>query len=109
MENLRRRDFRLMIAVITGQIEEAKHLIDSGANVNCADSQGITPILMAVAYDQPQIAQILVSKGADLSVSTNQGQNVIDYAWAFNRYWLTDLKLESPAKDLLLSHQASMR
>lgn len=93
MERLTRREFRLMIAVMTGQLDEVKELIDAGVNVNCADSQGITPILMAVAYDQPEIAALLIKNGADLLVSTVHGQTFLDYAWAFKRPWVHELSL----------------
>lgn len=90
MDSLCRKDLKLMISIITGQVEEAKRLIESGADINCADSQGITPILMTISYNRPDIAKLLVSKGVDLSISTKQGHNLLAYALAFNRHWLSE-------------------
>jgi Ankyrin repeats (3 copies) len=49
------------------RLEVVKLLIDSGEDVNAADSYGITPLMVAANMGELPIVQFLIDKGADLA------------------------------------------
>ncbi len=68
----------LMYAVISGETELVKLLIENGADVNVKDFSGFTPVA-TVAYcldDDPgvEILNILIENGADINTKNNYGQ-----------------------------------
>ena len=48
-------------------------LIESGAELNKPDSQGMTPLAAAISHEQPVVAKYLVDAGASLSARTSTG------------------------------------
>lgn len=56
----------LSLAAIAGQLEIAKLLLERGAKLECKDSDGFTPLVMAVAVPgNSRIIQFLIDQGAD--------------------------------------------
>jgi uncharacterized protein len=76
----------LIGALPFGGFDTAKLLVDAGANVNAADTRGMTPLMLAVSCDgpDPRIVRLLRSKGADLSAKSKRGETASDWANKFH-------------------------
>lgn len=75
----------LISALPYGGFDTVKLLVDAGANVNAADTRGMTPLMLAVSTDRPdpRIVRLLRSKGANLTIKSKRGETVIDWANKF--------------------------
>ena len=58
----------LMIAACLKNSEVLSSLIFKGANLNCADSLGMTPLFYAICSDSPENIRLLIEKGANVNV-----------------------------------------
>lgn len=67
-------DTPLHIAIIRGDFNICKLLIDSGEDVNATGEDGYTPLHEAITHQHPHIAELLLKNGADPNISTMQGQ-----------------------------------
>lgn len=65
-------------AIMQGDVDTVKRLIDLGENVN-QKSLGMTPAIFAARYNKAKILKILIANGADLSIKSNKG-------WAIEKY-----------------------
>ncbi len=76
----------LHLAAAGRSVEVVRLLLDAGAPIDALDMRGMTPLMFAVATDnpEPRIAQLLVSKGASLTTATPQGETAIDWARKYN-------------------------
>ncbi|MFV1450619.1 ankyrin repeat domain-containing protein [Maribacter sp. HS] len=66
-------------AVIKGDLETVKRLIDLGEDVN-QKSLGMTPAMFAARYNKVDVLEILLDNGADLNLKSNQGYTAKRYA-----------------------------
>lgn len=73
-------DLELLDAIRSNRSEEAKLLIENGANPNAVNREGWTPLLLAVRYDQSEIARLLIGKNADINSANNNGFTALMYA-----------------------------
>lgn len=75
---------KLIEAVVNGNLEEVKHLISNGVDINTRCSEffdeerqvafdGDTPLHIAAHFGHLNIMEYLINKGADLSVRCNAG------------------------------------
>jgi hypothetical protein len=67
-------------AIHTNQLRTASALIDGGADVNCADSNGMTALMMAAGYGNDAMVALLLSRGADPKLADRAGRRALDYA-----------------------------
>ena len=67
-------------SAIDGNLECAKALILSGANVNCADCELWTPLHAAAMSGQIDIVRYLISHGANSHLKNEAGQTAYDVA-----------------------------
>ena len=69
-------------AVLSGQQNLVKLLLDKGANPPPPDEEGHTLLMTAAQHGWKTVAQELVAKGADVNAkhTTRRGQTVLDYA-----------------------------
>ncbi len=76
----------LHLAAAGRSVEVVRLLLEAGAPIDALDMRGMTPLMFAVATDnpEPRIAQLLVSKGASLTIATPQGETAIDWARKYN-------------------------
>ncbi len=58
-----------MIAAHTGQLEVARLLVASGADLECAAKYRLTPLMLAVIGGHEELALMLARAGADLSAT----------------------------------------
>lgn len=67
---------QLLVALGNDDLSEVKHLLDSGAEINAANAQGITPIMTA---ESVKLAQLLLDQGANPKAIDTDGGSVIHY------------------------------
>ncbi len=65
-----------------GPIEIARSLIKHGADVNAADSQGVTPLMIAAARDNAAMIGVLIQSGAKTSLRSQAGETAAQIAHA---------------------------
>ncbi|XP_022908937.2 transient receptor potential channel pyrexia-like [Onthophagus taurus] len=90
----------LHIAVKKGHIEIVKLLVFKGADVNCIDSNGLTPLLLAGCNSldvYEEITRILVSYGADVTKTDSTGATSLYHAVHLGSYEMTKLLLKQGA------------
>ena len=54
-------------------------LLDQGANINCQNKLGATPLIESVRFSQSEWKDFILSKGADPSIKDNAGKIAEDY------------------------------
>ncbi|GBC63203.1 hypothetical protein DENIS_4197 [Desulfonema ishimotonii] len=69
-------------AASTGNTEEMLFLISRGSDLNAADENGMTPLMLAVQEDQPDMVAVLLANGAATDLENRQGKTASDMAWA---------------------------
>lgn len=69
----------LHVAVDHRVHEIAQMLIDAGANVNARDSDGRTPLISAIIYDDSKMCKILRDAHADEAIADKYGRKAEDY------------------------------
>lgn len=62
------------------EIEAATILIDSGADINHADTRGATPVFMAARSGAVELVKLLIARGADVGVATKDGRTPLHIA-----------------------------
>jgi len=70
-------------AIVQGDIDTVKRLIDLGEDVN-KKSLGMTPAIFAARYNKVEILKVLIENGADLSRKCNKGWSIEKYAKTSN-------------------------
>lgn len=70
----------LLDAVKSGDKETVKKLIEDGADIDCKDSDGATPLLNAVNNKNLDIVSILLENGADVNCKNFDGKTPLDLA-----------------------------
>ena len=73
----------LLEAAEKGDLENAKSLLDAGANINVTDHQKATPLHRAARHENKDMMELLLSKGADVNHADSSGQTAL--MWAGNR------------------------
>lgn len=63
----------LISAAVFGKTDEAKILIDAGADVNFQNNDGSTPLHTAAFFCRPEIVRMLLDKGADKTIKNKFG------------------------------------
>lgn len=63
----------LHVAAMEGHADVVALLIQRGANVNIADADGDTPVVMAVNFDKKNVVEVLVANGADVRRADKNG------------------------------------
>ncbi|MGC3943661.1 MAG: ankyrin repeat domain-containing protein [Chryseolinea sp.] len=63
----------LISAAVFGKTEEAKILIDAGADLNFQNNDGSTALITAAFFCRPEIVKMLLDKGADKTIKNKYG------------------------------------
>jgi len=73
--------FALFDAASNGDVDRLKALVEAGAHdLNIADSDGWTALIMSASDGSVRCAKILVQAGAELNLKTNDGETALDMA-----------------------------
>jgi ankyrin repeat protein len=67
----------LMYAIWLGNDDAVRHLLEKGAEINAKDSEGVTPLLLAIYKDRTEIALELIKRGADVNATAKDGSTPI--------------------------------
>lgn len=68
-------------AAEVGNIQIISMLVDAGADVNCTDNDGVTPLMLLAQNGKTDAAlKLLKNPDIDISIKNNSGQMAIDYA-----------------------------
>lgn len=70
----------LTYAARDGFTDIARVLIDSGADVNWIDGEGVTPLILAAFKNHLELVQLLLDHGADTTVRDQWDRTALDYA-----------------------------
>ncbi|XP_020290493.1 ankyrin-1-like isoform X2 [Pseudomyrmex gracilis] len=73
-------DTPLHFAVISGDIEIVKMLLDRHADVNATNWYGTTPLHYAIQHEKMEIAELLFNHGANVNAGTNEGDTPLGLA-----------------------------
>ncbi len=69
------------VAVVKGDLETVKKLIDLGEDVN-QKSKGMTPAMYAAKFNRVEVLKLLIEKGANLKARSDSGKTAMHYAKA---------------------------
>jgi len=89
----------LMAAAGYNQEEIVKLLLENGANVNIANSWGVTPLMKASSNGHENIVKLLLENGADVSTKSNKGLTALDLAVANKHKKIAELLKRKGAKE----------
>jgi uncharacterized protein len=70
----------LMASIVKGNNEIAKLLISKKAEVNSADTNGVTALIYAVQFQNPEMISVLLTNNADKTHVDNYGKTAFEYA-----------------------------
>jgi len=70
--------------IFRGNIEEVKHQLASGIDVNIKNENGATPLHYAAMWNKYEIAELLINKGADTNAKNKAGATPLDWAKTYN-------------------------
>ncbi|XP_042239177.1 rabankyrin-5-like isoform X2 [Homarus americanus] len=68
----------LGVALGTGQLTVAKHLLEASADLNTTDSQGLGLLHMAIQLKDIHVATFLINNGTDVNLRTREGQSPLE-------------------------------
>ncbi len=72
--------FKLRRAVAAGDPQAVEAALNAGANINYADSNGWTALMMAALYGHIDIVRLLIDAGAHVNCANNYGNSALIYA-----------------------------
>lgn len=71
----------LIDAAISRDLPRISHLLSKGANLNFANRQGVTALMMAALWNRSGIVNLLLSMGADVSLQeSSSGYDALMFA-----------------------------
>ena len=60
-------------------LEKVRELIKKGANVNCKNNYGNTPLIYSIKYSFTSCSKLLIEYGADVNIVNNYGETALIY------------------------------
>lgn len=84
----------LHIACKKGDVDSIRLLVNNGANLNCVDLVGNTPLHHAVIDNNLEIAQLLLDYSADVDFKDDSGQTALHMAALFGRLEFVKLLIQ---------------
>ncbi|MFY7729013.1 MAG: ankyrin repeat domain-containing protein [Flavobacterium sp.] len=70
----------LMAAVMNGNVELVKFLLQKGAKADVTEESGKTALIYAVFFGKTDCAKALIAAGANKGIKDNEGKTALDYA-----------------------------
>jgi pectate lyase len=80
-----------------GVLAKVEEFLEDGIDVNAKDSQGMTPLLLAVQRGHKDIIDLLIAKKADVNVKNETGQTPLDLAVRQNNKDIVELLIANDA------------
>lgn len=75
-----RTNTALTYAARDGFTEIARLLLDSGADVNWIDGEGVTPLILASFKGHENLVRLLLERGAEIDIQDQWNRTALDYA-----------------------------
>lgn len=75
----------LYFAITREHYAIAQKLLSVGINVNCVNPEGWTPLMVAIAKQQPELVKAIRSKNPDLTVKNDDGETADDVMARINK------------------------
>jgi ankyrin repeat protein len=72
----------LISAALFGKTEEAKLLLEAGADIDFQNNDGSTALLTAAFFGRPEIVKLLLEKGADKSIKNKYNATAFESVMA---------------------------
>nr|WP_294937766.1 ankyrin repeat domain-containing protein [uncultured Flavobacterium sp.] len=69
----------LFVAISKGDLATVKKFVEYGVDVNEAKN-GMTPLMYAARYNNPEIAKFLIEKGANIDAKNHNGYTALKLA-----------------------------
>jgi ankyrin repeat protein len=91
-------DAFLAVAVIARNIQEARELLEKGADVNARRYPGRTAIIWAATNGDLEMAKMLIGCGADVNARDEKGKSVLHHARSSKNKELVSLLKKNEAK-----------
>jgi len=83
-----------------GDIDGVKPFVEKG-DINKANSDGFTPLLIAAYYGHTSLVKYLVENGADVNRQDNRGWTALMYATYYNYVEIAEILLEHNASETI--------
>ena len=74
-ENVNQLNVELLTAAEDGEYDEDDSCVEQGADINCVDENGISPLVYSVFEEHYDIAYYLIEKGADVNAVDDKGRS----------------------------------
>ena len=68
----------LFMSILKNNFSIAHKLINAGINVNCANAQGLTPIMLAASRNRMDLYDAIMTKNVDVNMKNENGDTVFD-------------------------------
>ena len=88
----------IRLAAMSGDMQIARVLLHHGADVNAADHDRKSVLMMAALNGHIGMVKLLVSKGANIQANTVHGKTALDFAKSFDHRQVTLFLEEQVAK-----------
>ncbi|EEP79601.1 conserved hypothetical protein [Uncinocarpus reesii 1704] len=72
-------------------------LLEKGADVNCLNDFGSTPLHFACDFPLPEVAKILLERGANTSIKNKQGRTPLNQEYALKSYEIVEMLIQAGA------------
>ncbi len=89
--------YQLFQAILAGDVNGAKQVIDQGASVN-KDEEDWIPLDCAMFYGQFEVAELLIKNGAEVNDQDSEGNSLLHLALDYDRIEMVKLLIEHGAK-----------
>lgn len=70
----------LAASVMSEKIELANQLLKNKANPNITDSNGVSPLMLAIQFQKTDFVELLIKCGASKTITDKSGKSVFEYA-----------------------------
>jgi ankyrin repeat protein len=77
--------------------EVINYLVENGADMNCADANGVTPLIRAALKGNLEMVRYFVKKGADINAKTKGSDTALSWAVKLNHQEMVSYLVENGA------------
>jgi serine/threonine-protein phosphatase 6 regulatory ankyrin repeat subunit B len=91
----------LLKAASENNIEDVIEALTLGADINCTDSDGATPLVLAALSTDITVYAYLKQQGANPKLEDNFGMTALSYLDANEDYYIDTLEVEAAIRESL--------